>query len=147
MDDSARVPLAPLAYPSIEDVVQEHIGEDWADPRSLRAPRFDRHPFTALQNTGLQPSLDQTNDPSVSNSVLQHPHKPLVVQRVEKCSDVKIEHPAHPLRHQRPHQALECPVWAAAWSESVAEPVEVGLINGIQNFGHRALDDLVLQDR
>jgi hypothetical protein len=30
--------------------------------------------LTALQNAGFQPSLDQTNDPSVGDPVLQHPH-------------------------------------------------------------------------
>src|SRR5450759_4224715 len=31
--------------------------------------------------------------------------------------------------------------------EAVAEPQKVGLVDGIQHFGHRALDDLVFQYR
>src|SRR5579871_671778 len=69
-DLAVRMSLAPLVYPSIEGVVQEDVGEDWADPRSLGTPRFDRHPFTALQNAGFQPSPDQTNDPPVGDPVL-----------------------------------------------------------------------------
>src|ERR1700730_5702622 len=72
-DLAARMPLAPLVYPGIKAVVQEDIGEERADPRSLGTSHIDRRPFTALQSAGLQPSLDQTNDPSVGDPVLQHP--------------------------------------------------------------------------
>src|SRR5437899_12061410 len=65
--------------------------------------------------------------------------------RVEKCADIKIEHPANALRHQRLVQARQRFMRAAAWSEAIAEPVEVGLVDRIQDFGDRALDDLVLQ--
>ncbi len=60
---------------------------------------------------------------------------------------IKIEHPAHSLRHQRPVQARQRPTRAAAWSEAVAEAVEVGLVDSIQDLGYRTLDDLVLQGR
>ena len=101
-----RVPPDPfVASPdSLDRGVLQHCRR--RDPRSLGTSRVDRRPFTALQNAGLQPSLDQAKDPSVSDPVLQHPNQPLVVQRVEKGSDVKIEHPVHPLRHQRSFQAF-----------------------------------------
>ena len=38
-------------------------------------------------------------------------------------------------------------MWASLRSKTVAEPHKVGLVDGIQNLGHRALDDLVFQCR
>jgi len=68
-----------------------------------------------------------------------------VVDRVKKGPDIKIEHPIHSLRHQRTLQGIQSHMRASAWSEPVAESVEVRLIDGIQDFGYRALDDFVLQ--
>jgi hypothetical protein len=51
-DLATCMPGAPLVYPGIKTVVQKDVGEDRADPRTLRTTRFNRCPFSALQNTG-----------------------------------------------------------------------------------------------
>jgi hypothetical protein len=52
---------APLVDPKVDDVVEEHIGEDRADPRPLRRGRLHRSPLAGLEDAGLEPSLDQAN--------------------------------------------------------------------------------------
>jgi hypothetical protein len=61
---------APLAYPGVEGVVQKGVGQEWTDARTLGTSLIDGSPFTALENAGLEPSLNQANDPSVGSSVL-----------------------------------------------------------------------------
>lgn len=73
-----------------------------------------------------------------------HPQKPLVVDRVEEAAYVGIEHPVHALTHDRCMQSIKRHVRIAPRPEAVGEPEEVGLVDGAQHLGHRALDDLVL---
>jgi hypothetical protein len=77
--------------------------------------------------------------------VPQHPNQPAVVNGIEKGSDVEIEHPVRTLRHQRLFQGSQGRMWAAPRPETVAEAYKVGLVDGIQHFGYRALDNLVLE--
>src|SRR5271165_2282268 len=47
---------SPLADPEVDDVVEEYIGKDRADPRPLRRACLHRFPLAALEDAGLQPS-------------------------------------------------------------------------------------------
>jgi hypothetical protein len=75
----------------------------------------------------------------------QHPTQPSVVDGIKEGSDVEIEHPAHTLRHQGLFQGRQGRVWAPSRPEAMTEAQEVGLGDGIQHLGHRALDDFVLE--
>src|SRR4029077_5638450 len=57
------------------------------------------------------------------------------------ASKMKFTFPAF----DRCHEGIECVVRPAAGPESVAEPEEVFLIDGIQHSSGRPLDDLVLK--
>src|SRR5215471_16968491 len=81
----------PVVYPQVDSIVEEDIGQDWADPRSLRRPDLHRFPSAALQDAGLEPPLNQAEDPWVGDPVPQHPYQPSVVDGVEEGSDVEIE--------------------------------------------------------
>ena len=83
---------SPLADPEVDDVVEEYIGKDWADPRPLRRACLHRFPLAALEDACLQPTLDQAKHPGVGDPVRQHPHQPSVVDGIEKGADVDIEH-------------------------------------------------------
>ena len=74
---------APVVYPKIDDIVEEDVGEDRADPRSLRRPDLHRFPSAALEDAGLEPPLDQAEDPRVADPVPQHPYQPSVVDGVK----------------------------------------------------------------
>src|SRR6516165_3167850 len=65
----------------------------------------------------------------------------------KKGSDVEIKHPVHTLRHQRFFQGGQGRMRATPRPEAVAEAYKVGLVDGIQDFGYRALDNLVLERR
>jgi hypothetical protein len=103
--------------------------------------------LAALEDAGLEPSLDQAKHPGVGDPVRQHPHQPSVVDGIEEGADVDIEHEVHALRHQGLVQSVQGRVRAPPRPEAVAEPEKVGLVDGVQHLGHRALDDLVLQCR
>src|SRR5258707_2965596 len=137
----------PVVYPKIDDIVEEDVGEDRADPRSLRRPDLHRFPSAALEDPGLEPPLDQAEDSRVSGPVPQHPNQPSVVDGVEEGSDVEIEHPVHALRHPRPFQGGQGRVRAAPRPKAVAKPKEVRLVNRIQHLGYRTLDNLVFERR
>ena len=135
----------PLVYPEVDDVMEEDVRKDWADPRSLRRPHLHRFPSAALEDAGLEPPLDQAEDPAVSNPVRQHPHQPSVVNGIEEGSDVEIEHPVHTLRHQGLFEGRQGRVGAPSRPEAVAEAQKIGLVDGVQHLGHRPLDNFVLK--
>ena len=95
------MPATPLMDPEIEDVVQEDVGQERADARSLRRSPVRLVPLIALQDAGLEPLPDKPQDARVGDPVRQHPQQPLVVDRVEEAADVGIEHPVHALAHDR----------------------------------------------
>src|SRR5215472_14601200 len=103
--------------------------------------------MAALQEAGFEPPLDQAEDPRIGHPVPQHPTHPGVVNAIEKGSDVEIEHPVHTLRHQCFFQGSQGRMRATPRPEAVAEAYKVGLVDGIQHFGYRALDNLVLERR
>ena len=106
-----------------------------------------RFPLAALEDACLQPTLDQAQHPGVGDPVRQHPHQPSVVDGIEKGADVDIEHKVHALRHQGLVQGSQGRMRASSRPKAVTEPQEVGLVDGIQHFGHRTLDDFVFQCR
>src|SRR5208282_4846493 len=136
---------APVVDPKIDDIVEEDVGENRADPRSLRRPDLHRFPSAALEDASLEPPLNQAEDPRVGDPVPQHPYQPSVVDGIEEGSDVEIEHPVHALRHHRLFQGSQGGVRAAPRPEAVAEPQEVRLVDRNQNLGYRALDNFVLE--
>jgi len=70
-----------------------------------------------------------------------------VVDGIKEAADVGIEHPGHPLTHQRRVERVECQMGVSPRPEAVGEPEEVGLIDGAEQFGDGPLDDLVFQGR
>src|SRR3954451_7136690 len=146
-DLSCCRPPSPPVNPEIDSVMEEDVCKDRADPRSLRGPDFHRLPSAALEEAGLEPPLNQAEDPAVGDPVCQHPHQPSVVDGIKEGADVDVEHPVHALRHQGFIQGSQSRMRAALRPKAVAEPHEVGLVDGIQHLGHRTLDDLVLQSR
>ena len=135
----------PLVYPEVDDIMEEDVRKDWADPRSLRHPHLPRFPSAALEDAGPEPPLDQAEDPGVSNPVPQHPHQPSGVNGIEEGSDVEIEHPVHTLRHQGLFEGRQGRVGAPSRPEAITEAQKIGLVDGVQHLGHRPLDNFVLK--
>src|SRR6056297_1433899 len=72
-DDFAACPsLSPHAYPQIENVVQEHVGKQRRDHRSLWRAHFRFRPFSIVADSGAKPFVDQTKNPLVRDAVLQN---------------------------------------------------------------------------
>ena len=88
------LPLPGLG-PQVEDVVKVDVGQQWRCTATLGRPRFTHRQLPLFQHARSQPFLDETYDAPVPNPVLHEFHQPLLRQRVEKVSDVKVEHPVH----------------------------------------------------
>ena len=65
-------------------------------------------PLTAFQDTGLEPHPDKPEDAPVSDPVREHPHQPLMVNRVRRSCGCRqqIEATARRRRHSAVVQAL-----------------------------------------
>lgn len=129
--------------PEIEDVVQEDVGKERADARPLRRAPVRLLLLAALKNASPQPQPDEPQDARIGDPVRHDSQQPLVIDRVEEAANVGIEHPVHALPHDRCMQSIKRHVRIAPRPEAVGEPEEVGLVDGAQHLGHRALDDLV----
>ncbi len=133
--------------PEIEDVMQDDVGEERADPCPLRRSPLRLVPLVALQDASPQPQLDEPKDAAIGDPVRHHPQQPLVVDRVEEAADVGVEHPGHALTHDRGVQRIESHVRAPPRPEAVGEAQEVDLVDAVEHRHHGLLDDLVLQGR
>lgn len=103
--------------------------------------------LAALKDAGPQPQPDEPYDTRISDPMRHHPQQPLVVDRVEEAANVGIEHPVHALAHDRRMQCIKRHVRITTRPKAIGEPAKVGLADGTQHLGDRALDNLVLQRR
>jgi hypothetical protein len=71
--------------------------------------------------------------------------QPFMVDGVEKASDVRIERPIHFPFGQADVQGVQSVMRAAPRPESIGKAEEVRLINGVEDWRPRVLDEFVLQ--
>src|SRR5438874_4782769 len=141
------MPPTPLMHPEIEDVMQEDVGQERTDARSLRRSLLRLVPLIALQDARLEPHPDQPEHPWIGYPVRHHPQQPLVVDRVKKAANISIEHPVHVPAHDRRMQRRQSLVRVPPRPKAVGEPEEVDFVDGAQHFRDGALDDFVVQGR
>ena len=127
--------------------MQVDVGQDRADPRSLRGADLRVLVNPVFQNPGPQPLAYEPEDARVGDPVRDHPFQPGVVNAPEEVTDIRIDDPVHPLRNDRRMNGAQGAVCAPPWAEAIRAVAEIGLINGIENLSHRALDNLVLERR
>ncbi len=70
--------------------------------------------------------------------------QPVVADRVEKPGNVGVQNPVHRVGLDSHREGIQRIVLAASRPEPVAEPEEVFLVDRVQYFDQRTLDDLVL---
>jgi hypothetical protein len=70
-----------------------------------------------------------------------------MIDSVEKCPDVKIEHPVHLLTCDSDVERVQRIVLASPWPEPIRETPEILFPYLVENCPYRVLDDFVLQRR
>jgi len=85
------------------------------------------------------------DDPRVRYPMLDELHQPSMVDGVEKPTDVRVEHPAHPLAHDPDCERVQRIMRAASGSKTVREAEKIRLVNRVEHLDDRTLDKLVLQ--
>jgi hypothetical protein len=91
-----------------------------------------------------QPFLDQANYPMIGNAVLYELQHPLVIQVIEKATNVCIEHPVHSLPLNAHRQRIQRLMRTATRTKPIGKAFEVDLINLIEDRHHSLLNDFVL---
>src|SRR5215831_2720779 len=146
-DGSSCVFLAPRLHPKVKDVMQIDIGQQRRDHRPLRRIPLRLRPYAFLHHPGLQPFLDQAEDPAVGNAMLYELEHPFVGNRIEKSPDVSVKNVVHPLLRERLRECVQRLMLATSRSKAVREAQKVLLIDCLQDSDHGLLDDLILQGR
>src|ERR1700694_911436 len=110
-------------------------------PVPLVTDRYD----PVFEDARLQPFLDQADDASVADPMLQEADQPFLTDLVEERSDVGVQYVAHLPAVDPDAKRIQRIMRAASWSEPIREPEEVFLVDRVQQRNHRPLDNLVLQ--
>jgi site-specific DNA recombinase len=118
-----------------------------SDHRPLRSAYLGLRPLALLRHSRLQPFLDQAKNAMVGHAVPDTLHRPFVVHLVKEPTDVRIQHPVHPLPMEAHTQRIQRLVRAAPRPEPVRKAFEVHLVNFVENGHHGLLNDFVLQRR
>jgi len=113
----------------------------------LRRTQLRLRPLAVFRYSRLEPFLDQAKHPLIGYPVLEELHRPFVAHVVEEATDVRIEHPVHPLPLDAHCQRVQRLMWAATGTEPIREALEVDLVYLVEDRHHGLLDDLVLQCR
>ena len=113
--------------------------------RPLRSTCLRVRPFPFLHHPSLEPSLDQAQDASVGDAMLDELDHPRFVEGIEEALDVGIKYVVHLPFHERIRQRIQRLMLAASRTKSIREAEEVLLINLVEDDDHCVLDDLVLQ--
>ena len=75
-----RVAPPPLVGPQVKHVVQVDVREQRRHRCPLRRSRLGLRPFPVLDDSRGQPFLDQPQNPSVRDPVLEELHQPRLVE-------------------------------------------------------------------
>src|SRR6266568_3966918 len=116
-----------------------------SDSSALRRPHVTARPLPIHQHAGVEPFLDQSHDAPVRNPVLDELHQTVVVDGVEKATNVGIKHPVHLLPADSDAECVQRVVWATSRSKSVGEAEEVRFVDAVQNRHQGTLDQFVLE--
>src|SRR5439155_25553302 len=92
--------LPPVLYPKIEEVVQVDIREQRRNHRALRRPLFRLRPLSILENPGSQPFLEEAENPSSPDAMLEKRNHPGVGKRPKAIPNVRIKDPFHLLPYE-----------------------------------------------
>ena len=125
--------------------MQVDVRQKRRDHRALGRAPLDRQQTPLFEHARLQPLADQAQHAPVPDPVLQEPHQPGMAHAVEERPDVGIQDPVDLPPVDPDHERVQRMVLAAPRPEAIGEAEEVRLVDGVQHFHHRALDDLVLQ--
>src|SRR5665811_2408465 len=117
---------------------------DRGNRRPLRGSLLAGRPRAVLDNSRVQPFLDEPQDPLVRDAMLDEPPHPSVVDGVVEPTDVSIEYPVHLPLLDPDRQRIQCVVRAAPGPETIRETEEVHLVDGVQHLDDGPLEDLVL---
>src|SRR5208337_1801314 len=124
-DIAARLLLPPLLPPEIQDVVQVEVRQDRRDPRPLRTPLLRLGPLPLFHHPRLPPLWDQAGDTPVSDPMFHKLDPPVMLEFVEKGSDVQVHDPVHSLAHDPYPERVQSLLRSAPRAESVAEAQKV----------------------
>ncbi len=84
---------------------------------------------------------------SIGDPMLNEANEPLVTHHIEKGSDVNVYNPVHRCFGNIDGESIQRIMLAAPGSKPIREPQKIFLVNRIEHFHHRMLDDLILQRR
>src|SRR5271157_1857995 len=148
-DDHLAAPrlTSPALGPQVEHVVQINVRQERANAPALDGALRTSGSLPVLEHAGAEPLLDQPHDALIRDPVLEELHDPLVLHRIEKAPNVRVEHPVHLPRPDADGKRIECLVRTALGPEPEREAEKVRLVNGVQHLGGGPLDELVLQHR
>ena len=144
---TARFVLHSLFGPKIQDVVKVYIRKQRANGTPLRHTFFRLGSLAVQHDSGLQPFLDQPDHSLVTDSVFDKLDQPVVVEVIEKSSDIRIQNPAHFTSEDTIVQSIETVVLSLTRSVSVGASKEVRLVNRVQDFDRTSLNDFIFQNR
>jgi class 3 adenylate cyclase len=86
-----------LLKPQVQGIVQIHIGEDGRDRAALRRPSLGMDDLAIrVQNTCLQPFVNQAEKGPVVDTPAQHVHQPRMVHVVKEALDISLYQVAIP---------------------------------------------------
>src|ERR1700722_13493514 len=144
---TARFVSLPLLCPEIQDVMKIDIRKQGTNRTPLRNTFVRRRPQAILHDSRFEPFLDQTGHALISDSMFDKLDQPIMIEVVEKASDVSIQDPVHFPCQQTDVERIEAVVLPFTRSVSVGKSEEVSLVDRVHHFNRGSLDDLVLQHR
>ena len=142
----SRVPLSPLLDPQIERVMQVDVRQQGADSTPLWRSLLHCAHLAVLQDACVQPLHQQPHHALVCNRVLDELLHPSVLDRVVKCTNIRVEHPVH-LPADGHRESIQSPMRRPARPEAIRELQKLLLVDGLQDHPCCLLNDLVFQRR
>src|SRR6202163_2130012 len=133
--------------PQVEHVVQIHIAQQDADRSALRGPLFARMDLSILQHTCFQPAPDQADQARITDSMLDKPEQPLVVQAPEEVLQIRLQHPSGLGAGDNLVEGRQRMMGAPSWPSAKRARQKVLLVNGRQHLSGAALERPVRDSR
>lgn len=113
--------------------MQVDVGQQRREHAPLRGARFCRVPLSIFHHTCSEGLLYKPEHAAIGNPVCHEFQQPLMFDAVEEGADVRVQDPADLALCESHMQRIERIMLTAPGPESIAESLEVRLVDGVEH--------------
>jgi hypothetical protein len=129
--------------PEVEHIMEVQVAQQHADRSTLRSSFVVRVDCSVFQDARLQPTPDQIDQTRITDSLLDKPEYPIVIETPEEVLQIRLQHPPDLAASNDLIEGCQGMMGTDTGSAAERAGQKLLLIDGGQHLGRAALESPV----